>query len=174
VPSSSMLSPVAARAVAGRYSSGGNDDIWTTYRGSHDEEQPKSADEKRTYPTRYLLTCLIGYSMSFIVFGSQVSILGPTIAGLAKRLNVEEPDLSPLFTALGVSCIISGTPSGWLVDRLPTHHVLVGSLLVEVRRPGCMAGDSRSCGVNCGSRWAGRGVGTCGTEVTERRARTGL
>lgn len=39
--------------------------------------------------------------------------------------------MSPLFTALGVSCIISGTPSGWLVDRLPVHHVLIGSLLVE-------------------------------------------
>ncbi|GLC40677.1 hypothetical protein PLESTM_001100600 [Pleodorina starrii] len=126
-----MLSPVAARAVSGRYSSGGVDDVWSTYRGPHDEEQPNLTDEKPSHSGRYLLTCLIGYSLSFIVFGSQVSILGPTIAGLAERLHVEEADLSPLFTALGVSCIVSGTPSGWLVDRLPTHHVLVGSLLVE-------------------------------------------
>uniref|UniRef100_A0A7S3VJM8 Major facilitator superfamily (MFS) profile domain-containing protein n=1 Tax=Dunaliella tertiolecta TaxID=3047 RepID=A0A7S3VJM8_DUNTE len=79
----------------------------------------------------YVYTCLLGYSMSFIIFGSQVSILGPTIKPLADRLSVDEPDLSPLFTALGVSCIVSGTPSGWLVDRLPTHNVLVGSLVVE-------------------------------------------
>ena len=83
----------------------------------------------------YVLICLIGYSMSFIVFGSQVSILGPTIKPLAEQLGVEEPDLSPLFTALGISCIVSGTPSGWLVDRLPTHHVLIGSLLVEASGP---------------------------------------
>ncbi|KAF5835001.1 hypothetical protein DUNSADRAFT_8058 [Dunaliella salina] len=79
----------------------------------------------------YVYTCLLGYSMSFIIFGSQVSILGPTIKPLADRLGVDEPDLSPLFTALGVSCIVSGTPSGWLVDRLPSHYVLMGSLVVE-------------------------------------------
>ena len=82
--------------------------------------------------SRYHLICLIGYSLSFVIFGSQVSILGPTIKPLAERLGVEETDLSPLFTALGVSCIISGTPSGWVVDRFPTHRVLIVSLLVEV------------------------------------------
>ncbi len=133
-----MLSPVAARAVGGtgRFSTSG-EDIWTQHTRQSgtiaDEEQPQlELEPKKPYSGRYLLTCLIGYSMSFIVFGSQVSILGPTIEALADRLNVEAPDLSPLFTALGVSCIISGTPSGWLVDRVPTHHVLVGSLLVEV------------------------------------------
>ncbi|KXZ55589.1 hypothetical protein GPECTOR_2g1139 [Gonium pectorale] len=128
-----MLSPVAARAVSGRFSSSG-DDLWhPQQRQSRDEEQPSADDDsgKVTPSGRYLLVCLIGYSMSFVVFGSQVSILGPTIAALAEKLRVEEADLSPLFTALGVSCIVSGTPSGWLVDRLPTHHVLVGSLLVE-------------------------------------------
>lgn len=79
----------------------------------------------------YHTACLIGYSLAFVIFGSQVSILGPTIKPLAARLEVDETDLSPLFTALGVSCIVSGTPSGWLVDRLPTHHVLVVSLLLE-------------------------------------------
>ncbi|KAG2434076.1 hypothetical protein HXX76_007804 [Chlamydomonas incerta] len=132
-----MLSPIAARAVggSGRFSTSGGEDIWSTYRSAHDEEQPEATtaeeEEKKKGRGAYLLTCLIGYSMSFIVFGSQVSILGPTIAGLADRLGVEEPDLSPLFTALGVSCIVSGTPSGWLVDRVPTHHVLIGSLIIE-------------------------------------------
>ncbi|GIL79805.1 hypothetical protein Vretimale_12423 [Volvox reticuliferus] len=126
-----MLSPVAGRAVSGRFTSSGADDTWATHRGSHDEERPSTPDDKQTYSGRYLVTCLIGYSLSFVVFGSQVSILGPTIAALAERLHVAEPDLSPLFTALGISCIVSGTPSGWLVDHLPTHHVLVGSLLLE-------------------------------------------
>ena len=79
----------------------------------------------------YHLTCLIGYSLSFIIFGSQVSILGPTIKPLAEKLGVEETALAPLFTALGISCIVSGPPSGWVVDRFPTHHVLIASLLVE-------------------------------------------
>lgn len=94
-------------------------------------QRPKSPDSQHS--TGYVLTCLIGYSLSFIIFGSQVSVLGPTISPLAQRLDVSEPDLSPLFTALGVSCIVSGPPSGWLVDRVPTHWVLIGSLLVEVR-----------------------------------------
>ena len=88
--------------------------------------------------SRYHLICLIGYSLSFVIFGSQVSILGPTIKPLAERLEVDETDLSPLFTALGVSCIISGTPSGWVVDRFPTHRVLIVSLLVEVGLKDCM------------------------------------
>ncbi|KAG2501542.1 hypothetical protein HYH03_000049 [Edaphochlamys debaryana] len=129
-----MLSPVAARAV-GRFSQSGVDDLWNQHHHTAptvaDEEQAQQTEEEKKSAGRYLAICLIGYSMSFIVFGSQVSILGPTIAALAERLGVEEPDLSPLFTALGVSCIVSGTPSGWLVDRIPTHHVLIGSLLVE-------------------------------------------
>jgi MFS family permease len=87
---------------------------------------------------RYHTVCLIGYSLSFIIIGSQVSILGPTIKPLSERLGVDETDLSPLFTALGVSCIISGTPSGWFVDRFPTHHVLKASLLIEVGSVGSM------------------------------------
>jgi hypothetical protein len=50
----------------------------------------------------------------------------------ASRATTHATPCSPLFTALGVSCIISGTPSGWLVDRVPTHHVLIGSLAVQV------------------------------------------
>ena len=145
-----MLSPVAAKVVGGRFSNCGTD--WNTPEHEHHvhahvhqdgEDASTSADEEQQAtgepghsqqgPSRnYTITCLIGYSLSFIVFGSQVSILGPTISSLAERLHVNEPDMSPLFTALGVSCIISGTPSGWLVDRLPVHHVLIGSLLVEV------------------------------------------
>mmetsp|Transcript_9121 Transcript_9121/g.15934 ORF Transcript_9121/g.15934 Transcript_9121/m.15934 type:complete len:507 (-) Transcript_9121:653-2173(-) len=97
-----------------------------------DQTQPAEQPvEEPRYSTSYIIVCLLGYSLSFIIFGSQVSILGPTINALAQRLNVSEPDLSPLFTALGVSCIISGTPSGWVVDRFPSHYVLIGSLLVE-------------------------------------------
>lgn len=122
-----------------------------------------AAEQADRYSPSYKYLCLLGYSLSFVIFGcgsseappassclavgaghgltdgsrclcrSQVSILGPTINPLAERLGVTEPDLSPLFTALGVSCIISGTPSGWVVDRLPTHYVLIGSLVVEVR-----------------------------------------
>jgi FHS family Na+ dependent glucose MFS transporter 1 len=90
-----------------------------------------TAEEPSPSLSLYHLTCLIGYSLSFIIFGSQVSILGPTIKPLAEKLGVEETALAPLFTALGISCIISGPPSGWVVDRYPTHYVLIASLLVE-------------------------------------------
>ena len=143
-----MLSPVAGSGAPGRFScSGAFSDspagAGTLARTSSQTDRRAAgeqllggpsaqASEGKTYSREYVITCLVGYCMSFIVFGSQVSILGPTIAALADKLGVEEPDLSPLFTALGVSCIVSGTPSGWLVDRIPTHHVLLGSLLVEV------------------------------------------
>uniref|UniRef100_A0A7R9YX00 Major facilitator superfamily (MFS) profile domain-containing protein n=1 Tax=Chlamydomonas euryale TaxID=1486919 RepID=A0A7R9YX00_9CHLO len=81
--------------------------------------------------TAQQIVCLVGYCLAFVVFGSQVSVLGPTIKPLSERLSVDETDLSPLFTALGVSCILSGTPSGWFVDRYPTHAVLIVSLAVE-------------------------------------------
>eukprot|EP00798_Chlamydomonas_sp_ICE-L_P017984 gene17984-24392_t len=98
-----------------------------------DEDAVATSEEKakEAANANYVLICLIGYSMSFIIFGSQVSILGPTIRPLSERLGVDEPSLSPLFTALGISCIISGAPSGWLVDAVPTHYVLIGSLLVQ-------------------------------------------
>ncbi|KAJ9504836.1 hypothetical protein QJQ45_030524, partial [Haematococcus lacustris] len=95
-----------------------------------DEQACQAAGESRL-STSYIVTCLLGYSLSFVIFGSQVSILGPTVNPLALKLGVSEADLSPLFTALGVSCIASGPPSGWLVDRMPTHRVLVGALLVQ-------------------------------------------
>lgn len=98
--------------------------------GNHHKDEEAQADEPR-YSNQYIALCLLGYSLSFIIFGSQVSILGPTINPLAERLGVTEPDLSPLFTALGLACVISGTPSGWLVDRVPTHRVLLGSLSVQ-------------------------------------------
>ncbi len=85
--------------------------------------QTSEADAEARYSPAYIAVCLLGYSLSFVVFGSQVSILGPTIKPLAEKLQVAEADLSPLFTALGISCIVSGTPSGWLVDRVPTHYV---------------------------------------------------
>ncbi len=102
-----------------------------------DAEEAIDDRERSASLSRYNTICLVGYSLSFVVFGSQVSILGPTIHPLAEQLGVDETDLAPLFTALGVSCIISGTPSGWFVDRFPTHHVLIASLLVEVRLDGC-------------------------------------
>jgi len=97
----------------------------------HGRSKAGRGQDGPNYSKGYTFVTLLGYSMSFIIFGSQVSILGPTIKPLAEQLGVDETDLSPLFTALGISCIVSGTPSGWVVDRFPTHTVLIASLLVE-------------------------------------------
>lgn len=99
--------------------------------GTPSGRRTAGAGAGKLLPSYYHSVCLLGYSLSFIIFGSQVSILGPTIKPLSEKLGVDVTDLSPLFTALGVSCIISGTPSGWVVDRYPTHHVLIVSLLIE-------------------------------------------
>lgn len=193
-----MLSPVAARAASGRFSSCGNEwgQLHTTSSSGRapaphaspppacDDEQPCTSNgnggavtgaaeagsgSKDGGPSpRYVYICLVGYCLSFVVFGSQVSILGPTLGTLARRLDVSEPDLSPLFTALGVSCIVSGTPSGWVVDRVPVHHVLIGSLLIEV---GGWAGFcSQWLRGGCGAREVGAraGVGRWGVIPAEQ------
>lgn len=122
--------PQNVKAFSDRPQSGGYSPIATS-EDAIDAIDASAAEESSPSLSLYHLTCLIGYSLSFIIFGSQVSILGPTIKPLAENLGVEETALAPLFTALGISCIISGPPSGWVVDRFPTHHVLIASLLVE-------------------------------------------
>ena len=83
-------------------------------------------------PLLALLTC--PFLAPSLPFSSRVRTLPIpfSLAPFPPPCQVDETDLSPLFTALGISCIVSGTPSGWVVDRFPTHYVLIGSLLVEV------------------------------------------
>ncbi|KAF6265167.1 hypothetical protein COO60DRAFT_1118639 [Scenedesmus sp. NREL 46B-D3] len=66
---------------------------------------------------------VIAYSFSFLVFGLQVNLLGPTAAVLAAKIGVVEADLGFIFTVNGLASIIGALPSGWLVDKLPGHAV---------------------------------------------------
>jgi hypothetical protein len=77
---------------------------------------------------------LIAYCFGFALFGAEVTVLGPTLTALARQVNVGVEDLSPLFTTLGLTTIIGGLPSGWLVDRVPGHAIIVVSLVLQVRR----------------------------------------
>ncbi|KAF8055830.1 hypothetical protein HT031_006605 [Scenedesmus sp. PABB004] len=71
------------------------------------------------------------YGFSFLVFGVQVNLLGPTASALAARVGVVEADLGVIFTVNGAASIVGALPSGWLVDRLPGHAVLGAALAME-------------------------------------------
>uniref|UniRef100_A0A383VLH6 Major facilitator superfamily (MFS) profile domain-containing protein n=1 Tax=Tetradesmus obliquus TaxID=3088 RepID=A0A383VLH6_TETOB len=70
-----------------------------------------------------VICCICAYSFSFLVFGLQVNLLGPTAAVLAAKIGVVEADLGFIFTITGLASIIGALPSGWLVDKLPGHAV---------------------------------------------------
>jgi MFS family permease len=79
-----------------------------------------------------VLSCIIAYSFSFLVFGLQVNLLGPTAAVLAAKIGVVEADLGFIFTINGLASIIGALPSGWLVDKLPGHAVYAAAHAFQV------------------------------------------
>jgi MFS family permease len=75
---------------------------------------------------------IVAYSFSFLVFGLQVNLLGPTAAVLAAKIGVVEADLGFIFTINGFASIIGALPSGWLVDKLPGHAVYAAAHAFQV------------------------------------------
>jgi predicted MFS family arabinose efflux permease len=76
--------------------------------------------------------CIAAYCWSFLVFGLQVALLGPTSSEVAQSLGVLEADLGVVYTVNGFISIIGAIPSGWAIDKLPGHVVLAMSLALEV------------------------------------------
>jgi len=76
--------------------------------------------------------CVLAYSYSFVAFGLQVNLLGPTVSVLARKLGVVEADLGIIFTINGLASIVGAMPSGYLIDKLPGHLVLAAALAFEV------------------------------------------
>ena len=72
------------------------------------------------------------YAYSFVSFGLQVNLLGPTVSVLARKLGVVEADLGVIFTINGLASILGAVPSGYLVDKMPGHLVLAAALAFEV------------------------------------------
>lgn len=86
----------------------------------------------------YTWACVLAYSYSFIAFGLQVNLLGPTASVLARKLGVVEADLGVIFTINGLASILGAMPSGYLVDKMPGHLVLAAALAFEVPSTGGM------------------------------------
>eukprot|EP00878_Enallax_costatus_P009486 GHUV01009912.1.p1 GENE.GHUV01009912.1~~GHUV01009912.1.p1 ORF type:complete len:478 (+),score=131.75 GHUV01009912.1:2037-3470(+) len=74
---------------------------------------------------------VLAYGYSFLVFGLQVNLLGPTASIQASRLGVTEADLGLIFTVNGLASIIGAVPSGWLVDKLPGHAVYAAAMIFQ-------------------------------------------
>lgn len=81
----------------------------------------------------YTWCCVLAYAYSFVAFGLQVNLLGPTVSVLARKLNVVEADLGVIFTINGLASIVGAMPSGYLIDKMPGHLVLAAALAFEVR-----------------------------------------
>lgn len=80
----------------------------------------------------YTWCSVLAYAYSFIAFGLQVNLLGPTVSVLARKLDVVEADLGIIFTINGLASIVGAMPSGYLIDKMPGHLVLAAALAFEV------------------------------------------
>lgn len=92
---------------------------------------------------------VLAYAYSFVAFGLQVNLLGPTVSVLARKLGVVEADLGIIFTINGLASIVGAMPSGYLIDKMPGHLVLAAALALEVCSAVCQprrAGHSSSEG----------------------------
>ena len=60
-----------------------------------------------------------------------MALVGPLASHLARQASVEEADLGPLQALSGLALLFGGWPSGWLVDRIPGHSLLLLSELIQ-------------------------------------------
>ncbi len=74
----------------------------------------------------------IGYFGSLAVQGMAVSMLGPTLAGLAAHTGSGLSQISFLFVARSLGYLVGSLAGGWLFDRLRGHPVLVGALVLMI------------------------------------------
>jgi len=111
----------------------------------------------------YRLLCILAYCSSFVAFGLELNIVGPTLHDLASRTQLSEADLGIIFTVTGLLSSLGAIPAGWLVDRLPGHMVLAGSLMFQVCVGGEIVEGRHTC-VHVLSIWAdlrGKEIAAC-------------
>ncbi len=70
------------------------------------------------------------YYASMVSLGFATSVVGPTLAGLARRTGSSIGSLGIIFTATSIGYLIGSLQSGRWFDRLPGHRVLAAAMLL--------------------------------------------
>ncbi|HSO27349.1 MAG TPA: MFS transporter [Anaerolineales bacterium] len=76
------------------------------------------------------LTRTAAYYLAFIILGMGAAIVGPTVDSLAAQVSVSIATISSLFAARSVTYLLGSLLSGKLFDRVPTHRLMAGVLLL--------------------------------------------
>ncbi len=74
----------------------------------------------------------IGYYAAFIALGLATAIVGPTLPGIAERTHTTLGQASLLFPATSLGYLAGVLFSGWALDRLAGHRLMVASLLTMI------------------------------------------
>jgi FHS family Na+ dependent glucose MFS transporter 1 len=72
----------------------------------------------------------IAYFAVFIAVGLEAAALGPTLPGLAEHTHTQLDAISFLFTAHALGQMLGSFFGGRLYDRMPSHPLMVGMLLL--------------------------------------------
>ena len=71
----------------------------------------------------------IGYFAMFVALGLSISVIGPTLPGLAEQTHTHLSQISILFTAHSLGYLVGSYIGGRFYDRIPGHPVLAGMLV---------------------------------------------
>ena len=74
----------------------------------------------------------IAYYAAFVALGLVMSVLGPTLTGLADNTGSRLSEISYLFTARSLGYMIGALTTARFYDRLPGHLVMGVALLIVV------------------------------------------
>ncbi|GAX81389.1 hypothetical protein CEUSTIGMA_g8820.t1 [Chlamydomonas eustigma] len=81
--------------------------------------------------TNQILLLSTIYGLVSLIFGVQLSIVGPMASVLAKQAGCTEAEIAPVLGMSGIGLIVGGIPSGWIMDHAPGHLVLGVSCIIQ-------------------------------------------
>lgn len=100
----------------------GHDDVTQYEPGKGDSGPPSQF---------YVYVCFFCYCLAMVMLGAGINCIGPVTPALAAHVNAKTTDMGPVFTALGLSSVISGIPAGWVVDNVHGHVILFVALATQ-------------------------------------------
>lgn len=71
----------------------------------------------------------IGYFSTFFILGAVISILGPTLSGIARNLSRDPSSLGVLFSARSLGYLSGSLLGGYFYERFRGHRVMAAALI---------------------------------------------
>ena len=79
---------------------------------------------------REVISKTLSYYASFVVLGLALSVIGPTLPGLAEQTSVRLSEISFLFVGNSFGYLIGSLLGGRFYDRTSGHPLMAGALFV--------------------------------------------